>query len=69
MNTKRRAACLLMALLMMLLFNFPVLSAVNRFAFSGSFPDMFLYLFTGWAFCIICLAWIVLFRKSSSKRP
>lgn len=66
-GTKRKAAYMLIAAVMMLLFSFPMLSAVNQFTFIWGIPVMYLYLFIVWGLGILILFIITAFRKAKNK--
>ena len=49
-----------------LLFNYPILSIVNRTIFIGGIPLLYLYLFAVWAAIIVCTAVIC---RQGRKKP
>ena len=53
-------------ILFLLLFNYPLISTVNRPVLAGGIPLLYLYLFGTWLLMILLLAWVVK-RYSSQK--
>lgn len=59
---------MLLAAIMLLLFNAPILTVANKISFSFGIPVLYLYLFSTWLVCIILLMLITHFRKSESPK-
>ncbi|MDI9320767.1 MAG: hypothetical protein QM530_09905 [Phycisphaerales bacterium] len=66
-TAKKTSGFILLATIMILLFNPPILAASNQVAFVWGIPSLYLYLFATWLFCIIVLMLITHFRKSKRK--
>ncbi|MBN8669944.1 MAG: hypothetical protein J0L80_04605 [Chitinophagales bacterium] len=57
MTNTKRPKFILISLLMLLLFNYPLLSAANKLLYVGKMPLLFVYIATVWLLTIILL-WI-----------
>jgi hypothetical protein len=69
-SSKKRSAFLLLAALMLLLFNAPLLSICNKIAFCYGIPSLYIYLFTTWFCCILLLIVNATFRNyDNNKKP
>ena len=55
-------------LFFLLLFNYPILSTVNRPQLAGGVPLLYLYLFGTWLLMIVLLAWLVRHYSSQKNR-
>lgn len=58
-DNKKHQRLLGLFLLFLLLFNYPIISIVNRPVVVGGVPLLYLYLFGAWLIMIILLAWVV----------
>lgn len=67
-TAKKRSGFILLAAIMLFLFNAPILTVANTIAFSCGIPVLYLYLFSTWIFCIILLMLITHFRNTESKK-
>lgn len=62
MTNTKRPKFILISLLMLLLFNYPLLSAANKLLYVGRMPLLFVYIATVWLLTIILL-WITAAAK------
>ncbi|HLO69681.1 MAG TPA: hypothetical protein VK167_02350 [Flavipsychrobacter sp.] len=62
MTNTKRPKFILISLLMLLLFNYPLLSAANKLLYVGKMPLLFVYIATVWLLTIILL-WITAAAK------
>ena len=58
-DLKKHQRLLALFLLFLMLFNYPVISIVNRPVLVGGIPLLYLYLFLAWLLMIGLLAWVV----------
>lgn len=68
-SPKKKAGFTLFAILMMLLFNAPIMTAINKKASLDNSPLLFLYMSISWVVCIILIYLLISFRSFDRNRP
>jgi hypothetical protein len=67
-DLKKHQRLLALFLLFLMLFNYPVISIVNRPVLVGGIPLLYLYLFIAWLLMLVLLAWVVRDQPSQKDR-
>jgi len=68
MTVDKRPKYLLISMLMILLFNFPLLSAANKMEFVGNIPLLYLYIAIVWPLSILLLYLTVISRNNKPDK-